>query len=124
MKKRHVCEKDYTWNPCENEKYLASIMDDSEIMCDEFIELNDKETKTIPTNLNEKKVIRKTHNSYILLGFWFIIIALLIAFPIYCYVIKYQAIKNIYYHFMLQIIYQKKLCINNINQKWVIKSKM
>ena len=43
-------------------------MDDSEIMCDEFIELNDKETKTIPANLNEKKVIRKTHNSYILLG--------------------------------------------------------
>ena len=70
------------WNPCENEKYLASIMDDSEIMCDEFIELNDKETKTIPTNLNEKKAIRKTHNSYILLGFLFIVIALLIAFRI------------------------------------------
>ena len=32
-KKRHVCEKDYTWNPatcsCENGKYLASIRDDS-----------------------------------------------------------------------------------------------
>ena len=31
-KKRHVCGKDYTWNPptcsCENGKYLASIMDD------------------------------------------------------------------------------------------------
>ena len=29
-KKRHVCEKDYTWNPstcsCENGKYIASIM--------------------------------------------------------------------------------------------------
>ena len=34
-------KKDYIWNPstcnCENEKYLASIMDDSAIMCDEVI---------------------------------------------------------------------------------------
>ena len=34
-KKRHVYEKDYTWNPsscsCENGKYLASIMDKSTI---------------------------------------------------------------------------------------------
>ena len=31
-KKRHVCEKDYIWNPttcrCQNGTYLASIMDD------------------------------------------------------------------------------------------------
>ena len=37
-KKRHVCEKDYFWNTatcnCENGKYLASIMDDSAIICD------------------------------------------------------------------------------------------
>ena len=30
-KERHVCKKDYVWNPatynCENGKYLASIMD-------------------------------------------------------------------------------------------------
>ena len=36
--KIHVCEKDYVCNPskciCENGKYLASIMDDSVIMCD------------------------------------------------------------------------------------------
>ena len=42
-KKIHVCEKDYVWNPskciCENEKYLASIMDDSKIICDEVINL-------------------------------------------------------------------------------------
>ena len=34
-KKSHACEKDYVWNPatfnCEDGKYLASIMDDSEI---------------------------------------------------------------------------------------------
>ena len=40
-KNRHVCEKEYVWNPstcnCENGKYLASIMDDSAIICDEVI---------------------------------------------------------------------------------------
>ena len=30
-------------------------MDDSAIMCDEIIELYNKETKIIPTNFNEKK---------------------------------------------------------------------
>ena len=41
-KKRHVCYKDYIWNPsacsCENRKHLASIMDDSVISCDEITE--------------------------------------------------------------------------------------
>ena len=41
-KKHQVCEKDYVGNPatcsCENGKYLASIMDDLTIMCDEVIE--------------------------------------------------------------------------------------
>ena len=41
-KKHHVCEKDYIWNPntcsCQNGKYLASIMDDSAITCDEIID--------------------------------------------------------------------------------------
>ena len=31
VRKHHVCEKDYIWNPstcsCENRKYLASIID-------------------------------------------------------------------------------------------------
>ena len=44
--KRHVCEKDYVWNPatcsCENGNYLASIMDDSAITCEEIIESYDK----------------------------------------------------------------------------------
>ena len=41
-KKCHACEKDCIWNPgtcsCQNGKYLASIMDDSAITCDEIIE--------------------------------------------------------------------------------------
>ena len=40
--KHHICEKYYAWNPaacnCENGKYLASIIDDSAIICDEVIE--------------------------------------------------------------------------------------
>ena len=48
----HV-KKDHVWNPatcnCENGKYLASIMDDSAITCDEVIESYDEEAKTIPT---------------------------------------------------------------------------
>ena len=59
--KRHLCEKNYIWNHstcgCENGKYLASIMDDSAIMCDEVIETYDQETKAIPTYFNEKKSI-------------------------------------------------------------------
>ena len=41
-KKCHVCEKDCIWNSAtcsyENGKYLASVMDDSAITCDEIIE--------------------------------------------------------------------------------------
>ena len=44
---------------CENGRNLASSMDDSVITCDEVIESYDKETKTIPTNFNEKKAICK-----------------------------------------------------------------
>ena len=56
--KCHACGKKFIWNPstcsCKNGKYLASIMDDSAIMCDEIIESYDKETKAIPTNFNKK----------------------------------------------------------------------
>ena len=46
------CEKDCVWNPstcnCENGKYLASIIVDSVIICDEVIDAeaksNDEET--------------------------------------------------------------------------------
>ena len=59
-KKHHICEKDYVWNPatcsCENGKYLASIMDDSAIICDEVIKSYDEETKSTPTSFNEKNI--------------------------------------------------------------------
>ena len=36
---KNICAKDYTWNPamcsCQNGMYLASIMDDSVIVCNE-----------------------------------------------------------------------------------------
>ena len=94
-KKRHVCEKDYIWNPStcssENGEYLASIMDDLAITCDEVRESYDKDTKTIPKKFNEKKAILKTQNFYILLGILLITTELLIAVRIYCYLIKYRA---------------------------------
>ena len=54
--KNIICEKDCN---CENAKYLASIMDDSVIKCDEVIEPNNEEIKTIPTNFNEKNITCK-----------------------------------------------------------------
>ena len=72
-------KEDYIWNPstcsCENEKYLASIMEYLAITCDEVVESYNEETKTIPTNFNEKKATRKTQNFYILLAFLLITIA-------------------------------------------------
>ena len=48
-KKHHVCEKDYVWNPatcsCENGEYLASIIVDSAIKCDEIVESYNVELK-------------------------------------------------------------------------------
>ena len=64
-------------------------MDDSAITFDEVIELYDEEIKTFPTNFNEKKVICKMQNFYILLTFLLIAIALSRAVSIYCYLIKY-----------------------------------
>ena len=44
--KTSIIWKNYVWNPgtcsCQNEKYSASIMDDSRIMCDEITESFDK----------------------------------------------------------------------------------
>ena len=61
-------EKIIFWNPatcsCENGKYLASILDDSAIICDEVIESYEKET-----NFNEKKGICKIQNFFIFLFF-------------------------------------------------------
>ena len=75
--------RDYIWNPatcnCENGKCLASIMDDTAIICDEVIKSYGEEIKTIPTNFNEKKVSCKMQSFYILLEFLLITIVLLIA---------------------------------------------
>ena len=50
--------ENYICNPatcsCENRIYLASIMDNSAITCDEDIESYDKETKAISANFNKK----------------------------------------------------------------------
>ena len=72
-KRRHVCEKDYIWNPatwsCENGKYLANIMDDSPITSDEVIDSCNKETKTISKNLVKRKQQVKRKNSVFYLHF-------------------------------------------------------
>ena len=86
VKKCHICEKDYVSNPatfsCDNVKYLSSIMDDLEIMCDEILELYDEKTKATPTNFNEKKATCKMQIFYILLTF--LLITILIAVSNYC----------------------------------------
>ena len=49
-KNRHVCEKDYILTPstysCENGKYLAIIVDDSAITCDEFMKSYNEKIKS------------------------------------------------------------------------------
>ena len=58
MQKTSCLWKDYVWNlatyNCENWKYLAGIIDDSGIICDDVIESCAEEIKTIPINCNEK----------------------------------------------------------------------
>ena len=101
-KKRHVHEKYYSWNPAtcswENGKYLASIIDNSKVMCDEVVESYNEEK-----NFNEKKATCETQNFYILLAFLSITKSLLIAVSICCYYIKYQEIEKIYYPYTSQI---------------------
>ena len=88
------------------------------IMCDEVIESCDKdadaeaksnnegkpydETKTVPTNFNEKNITCKTQNFYISLPFSLTAITLFIAVSIYCYLVKYRTEQK-HYHFNSQI---------------------
>ena len=99
-KKRHICKKDYVWNPatcnCENGKYLASIMDDSDIIFDEVKEADAESNDE--TNFNEKATC-KMQNFYILFAFLSITIAFLIAVSIYCYLTKYQAKQLLPFHY-------------------------
>ena len=93
---------------CENEKYLASVIDDSAIICDVVIESYNEET-----NLNKKKAIIKTQSFYILLAFLLIAIELLIAVSIYYYLIKYQAKHLLPFHDANNK--SNKFCIDSIN---------
>ena len=116
VKKHHICEKDYVWNPaicnCENGQFLASIMDDSVIKCDKVIESYEEEINTIPTNFNEKNVTRKTKSFYVLLAFLLITIALLITVSIYCYLIKYRVKNLVPFHNTSNKL--NKFCIDSI----------
>ena len=73
-KKILVCEKEYVWNPstyiCEERKYLASIMDDSAIICDEVIKSYNEGIKAIPTNFDEKYKTLKHKVSVFYLTFY------------------------------------------------------
>ena len=63
------------------------MYNDSAIKCDEIIDA--EKAKSIPKNIT-----CKTQNSYLLLSFLLITIALLIAVSIYYYLIKYLAKQN------------------------------
>ena len=70
-------QKQYVWNPAtcsfENGKYLANIIDDSEIAFDKITE----KTKLVPKIFNEKQVTYKTKNyicfTYLLINYHSII---------------------------------------------------
>ena len=70
VKKSNVCEKDYICNPAtwswKNGKYLASIMNNSAIMCVEIIQA----AKTLPSNFTEKKQPVKHKTSIFYLHFY------------------------------------------------------
>ena len=69
---------------CKNRKSLASIMDDSAIICDEVIDAdadtqaklqdeaksNGEETKIVRANFNEKNITYKTQIFLFFLGFY------------------------------------------------------
>ena len=67
-------------------------------------EIFEEETKTSMINFNEKSTTRKTKNFYTLLAFLLITVALLIAVSIYCYLIKYEVKKTIYFQFTSKIM--------------------
>ena len=89
-------------------------MDDSAFTCDKIIE----KTKTVPINFNKKSICKPQH-FYILLPFLLISIALLIVVSVYYYLSNYKAKTA-----LVTISRHKYRIINNINQKWVIKSKI
>ena len=109
---KRICLQSVTCHS-ENGKYLASIMNDSAIICDEVIESFDEEI-----NFNEKKAICKTDNFYILLDFLLVTIALLTAISICYYLIIYQG-KHLLAFYNTNNK-PSKIYIRIINWKWVI----
>ena len=65
-------------------------MDVSAITWDKDIESYNEETKTTHTNFDGKKATCQMKDSYTLIAFLLIAVALLIADSIYCYLIKYR----------------------------------
>ena len=69
-KKCHVYKKDYVWNPstcnCENGKYLASIMDNLVIICEDVIKSYNEnvgaKSNDEKTNFSEKNATCKIQN--------------------------------------------------------------
>ena len=104
LKEHHVCKKEDIGNPakciCKNGKYFASIIDGSVIACNEITET----AKTVPTK-------RFSTSFYILPTFLLIIISLLYALSIYCYLIKYKA----------KIKKTTKTFITILHRKWQIR---
>ena len=85
------CNSNQKWNKgkCRRKYKKHHICDNSVITCDEILDKNaksyDEETKIIPKNL-----ICETKSFYILLAFS-VLLALLIAFSIYFWLIKYKS---------------------------------
>ena len=69
-KKCHAYKKGYVWNPstcnCENGKYLASIMDNLVIICEDVIKSYNEnvgaKSNDEKTNFNEKNTTCKIQN--------------------------------------------------------------
>ena len=109
--------KDYIWNPaicsCKNNKYLASIINDSVTTCNEIIDR--KKKKPLQKILIKKSAICKAKFFYILFAFLSITIALLIAVCIYCYLIKYRSKQEHLLTFYVANNKPNEFYINNIN---------
>ena len=101
-KKYHKHEKDYSWNRsiciCENKKYLKGVVNTSMTKGDEtVIVLNNwstKKTNTITANVSSTALInwygKKVRDYYILHADLLIMITLLTAVSICCYLIQHR----------------------------------
>ena len=94
-------EKEKVWNPstcpCENGKYLESIIDDSVVICDKIKEVTKTvpikaiTKKTFPTNFNIEKITCKIENrKFIYFTHHFLItVSLLAIISIYYCIIRH-----------------------------------